>query len=184
MISQGHPHDHLNMLTIKKCSEFESFPNEGLFAPELERLHIEEMEKLKSMPKRMAALLPSLTSMEINYCPGVELSERCLPSNLKEMSLLNCSKLVASLKGAWGTNPSLESLSIKEEDMECFPDEGLLPLSLIELYIDNCPNLKKFDNKGLCHLSSLREMVIRVNSPQYFLIFSSPLSSCNNFLYI
>jgi len=32
MISQSHPHGHLNCLSITNCSEFESFPNEGLFA--------------------------------------------------------------------------------------------------------------------------------------------------------
>ncbi|XP_068491379.1 putative disease resistance RPP13-like protein 1 [Phaseolus vulgaris] len=161
MITQGHPHGHLRSLTIKKCSEFESFPNEGLFAPQLQIFNIEELEKLKSMPKCMCALLPSLTYLRINNCPGVELSERCLPSNLKEMSLLNCSKLVASLKGAWGTNPSLEYLCIEEKDVECFPGEGLLPVSLTQLYIQHCPNLKKLDYKGLCHLSSLQTMFIQ-----------------------
>ncbi|ESW05616.1 hypothetical protein PHAVU_011G194900 [Phaseolus vulgaris] len=162
MISQGHRHDHLNMLTIKKCCQFESFPIEGLFAPQLETLYIEEMEKLKSMPKRMSALLSSLNYLEINNCPRVELSEGCLPLNLKYISLLNCFKLVASLnKGVWGTNPSLESLFIGKVDVECFPDEGLLPLSLTELRINDCPNLKKLDYKGLCHLSSLQTMFIR-----------------------
>jgi len=46
MISQEHPHDHLNKLAIIKCSEFESFPNEGLSAPELQEFHIIKLEKL------------------------------------------------------------------------------------------------------------------------------------------
>jgi len=161
MISQAQPHYHLNFLRIANCSKFESFPNEGLFAPELERFYIDGLDKLKSMPKRMSALLPYLTSMEIHNCPGVELSDRCLPSNLKDMSLLNCSKVVATLKRAWGTNPSLEYLSIQEEDVECFPSEDLFPLSLTRLRINDCPNLKKLDYRGLSHLSSLREMVIK-----------------------
>jgi len=158
MISQGKCHHHLKSLKIEKCSQFQSFPNEGLFAPELKIFFIERLEKLKSMPKRMSTLLPSLNQLNINNCPGVELSEGCLPSNLKEMNLWNCSKLVASLKGAWGTNPSLECLHIAEMDVEFFPGEGLLPLSLTRLIIDNCRNLKKLDYKGLCHLSFLQKL--------------------------
>ncbi|XP_068491491.1 putative disease resistance RPP13-like protein 1 [Phaseolus vulgaris] len=161
MILQRHPHSHLKNLTIKKCCEFKSFPNKGLFAHELETFHIEDLAKLKSMPELMSTLLPSLNHLEINNCPRVELSKRCLPSNLKELSLSNCSKLVASLnKGVWGTNPSLESLSIGKDDVECFPGEGLLPLSLTSLYIKDCLNLKKLDYRGLCHLSSLQKLGI------------------------
>jgi len=161
MISQGHPHGHLNSLTIKKCSEFESFPNEGLLAHELKRFCIKGLEKLKAMPKRMSALLPSLNNLYISDCPGVELSDGCLPLNLKRISLLNCSKLVASLnKGVWGTNPSIQSFCIGKEDVECLPGEGLLPLSLTNLDIIDCPNLKKLDYRGLCHLSSLKTMLI------------------------
>ncbi|KAK8464365.1 hypothetical protein PHAVU_011G191532 [Phaseolus vulgaris] len=150
MISQGHPHRHLKNLSIQHCSEFESFPNEGLFALQLESFYIKGLEKLKSMPKHISALLPSLHFLNIMDCPGVELSEGCLPSNLKHISLWNCSKLVASLKkGVWRTNPSIESLSFKEEDVECFPDEGLLPLSPTNLEIRDCPKLKKLDYKGL-----------------------------------
>ncbi|XP_068490367.1 putative disease resistance RPP13-like protein 1 isoform X2 [Phaseolus vulgaris] len=161
MISQGHFHGHLKGLTIKKCSEFESFPNEGLFAHELKRFWIEGLEKLKAMPKRMCTLLPSLNELYISNCPGLELSEGCLPLNLKHISLLNCSKLVAALKkGFWGTNPSIQSLSIGKEDVECLPGEGLLPVSLTKLQIIDCPNLKKLDYRGLCHLSSLKTMLI------------------------
>jgi len=162
IISQGHPHRHLKGLSILHCSEFESFPNEGLFAPQLERFCIAKLKKLKSMPKFMSALLPSLNNLDINNCPGVELSDGCLPLNLKHISILNSSKVVASMKkGVWGTNPSIESLSIQNEDVECFPDEGLLPVSLTKLHIQDCPNLKKLDYTGLYHLSSLQELVLQ-----------------------
>ncbi|XP_027910372.1 putative disease resistance protein At3g14460 [Vigna unguiculata] len=159
-ILQGHPHNHLNSLIIEKCSQFESFPNEGLFAPQLLRIFIMGSEKLKSMPKRMCAHLPSLDHMIIDDCPGVELCEGCLPSNLKELRIFNCSKFVASLKEALSVNPSLQVLKISSEDIEYFPDEGLLPLSLTKIEIHDCPMLKKLDYRGLCHLSSLRELII------------------------
>jgi len=108
----------------------------------------------------MSILLPSLNYLSIRSCPEVELSEGCLPSNLKEMCLWCCSKLVASLKGAWGTNPSLKVLNIHNVDVECFPGEGLLPLSLANLHIYDCRNLKKLDYKGLCHLSSLQTLLL------------------------
>ena len=162
MISQALPHCHLKTLRIEKCSEFESFPNEGLFAPLLEKFSIEELKKLKTMPKCMSALLPSLNDLEIKNCPGVELSDGCLPLKLKHISPLNCSKLVSSLKkGVWGTNPSIESLIIEKVDVECFPGESLLPLSLTVLRIIDFPNLKKLDYRGLCHLSSLQTMFIQ-----------------------
>jgi len=161
IISQGHPHRHLKSLRIRKCSEFELFPDEGLFAPQLETFLIEGLEKLKSMPKRMSSLLLSLNYLKINNCPGVELSDECLPLNLKHIHLLNCSKVVASLKkGVWGTNPSIESLSIQKEDVECFPDEGLLPVSLTRLHIKDCPNLKKLNYRGLYHLSSIQKLLL------------------------
>ena len=73
------------------------------------------------------------------------------------MKLDTCSKLlIASLKYAWGINTSLNRFSIINMDVESFPDEGLLPVSLTYLHISGC-NLKKLDNKGLCHLSSLEE---------------------------
>jgi len=158
MISQGHPHNHLKSLKIERCSEFESFPNEGLFAPQLETFRIEGSDKWNSMPKNMSVLLPSLNHLYIANCPVLEWSDGCLPSNLKVMRLFNCFKLLASLKGAWGTNPSLEFLYIGKVDVEFFSGEGLLPLSLTELIISDCPNLKKLDYRGLCLLSSLEKL--------------------------
>jgi len=112
MISQEHPHSHLKILEIIECSELKSFSNEGLFAPQLETFEIRGLKKWKSMPKHMSALLPSLHRLLIIDCPGVELSEECFPSNIKEIYLWNCSKVVGSLKGVWGTNPSLKFLRI------------------------------------------------------------------------
>ena len=160
-ILQGHPHNHLKWLIIENCSQFESFPNEGLFALQLLRICIIGAEKLKSMPKRMCAHLPSLDLMIIDDCPRVEFSEGCLPSNLKKLHIFNCPKLVASLKEALSGNHSLLVLRISGEDIESFPDEGLLPLSLTKIEIHNCPMLKKLDYRGLCHLSSLQELIIR-----------------------
>ncbi|KAL2335689.1 hypothetical protein Fmac_016902 [Flemingia macrophylla] len=97
-----------------------------------------------------------------NYCPQVEMfSDGSLPSNLKRMNLSNCSKVIASLKGSLAANSSLEILSIWKVDVESFPDEGFLPLSLTSLDINFCSNLKNLNYKGLSHLLSLEKLKIQ-----------------------
>jgi len=54
-------------------------------------------------------------------------------------------------------------LYIQNLDVESFPDEGLLPLSLKRIQIDKCRNLLNFYNKGLCQLSSLEELSLGNN---------------------
>jgi len=154
-ISEDHTHNHLKEMIIRECSQFESFPIEGLSAPHLQRIHISGVENLKSLPERMQILLPSLNKLLIIECPQVEMfPDGGLPSNVKEVSLSSL-KLMTSMIETLDANTCLESLSIRNVDVECFPDEGFLPRSLTSLVIQNFPNLKRLDYKGLCHLSSL-----------------------------
>ncbi|XP_020204209.1 putative disease resistance protein At3g14460 [Cajanus cajan] len=174
-ISQTRCHNHLRDLQI--CGHHSSelnlenpfasvatealFPSEGLSAPSLKRLSIQRLENLKLLPQRMQVLLQSLDELGIEDCPNVELlPDGGLPSNLKRMDLSNCSKLIASLKGALRHNTSLEVLFIERVDVKFFPGDVFLPLSLTSLYIYGCPYLKQLDNKGLCHLSSLTSLYI------------------------
>jgi len=138
MITQDHVHNHLEDMTIEKCPKFES------------------------LSTNMHMLLPSLSDLHIKDCPKLEsFPEGGLPSNLKFMTLNNCSRLlVGSLKGALRDNPSLESLYIDKVDVECFPDEGLLPLSLTQLTISDSPNLQKLNYKGLYELLSLKSLTL------------------------
>ncbi|XP_027915942.1 putative disease resistance protein At3g14460 [Vigna unguiculata] len=153
-ISHEHTHDHLKYLIVEKCPQFESFPSEGLSAPWLQGIEIRGAKNLKLLPKHMQTLLPSLTDLHIIDCPQVEMFPDGFPSNVKYVSLSSL-KLIASLSEILETNTCLKSLSIEKVDVECFPDEVLLPRSLTSLCICDCPNLKKMDYKGLCHLSSL-----------------------------
>ncbi|RDX73958.1 putative disease resistance protein, partial [Mucuna pruriens] len=99
--------------------------------------------------------------LDIKDCPKVQsFNDGSLPSNLKEMCLNNCSKLIASLKRALGANPLLKIMEVGKLDMEAFPKEGLLPLSLTCLQINEIEDLKSVDYKGLCSLSSLKELFI------------------------
>nr|AAK61318.1 NBS-LRR resistance-like protein J78 [Phaseolus vulgaris]AAK61322.1 NBS-LRR resistance-like protein J78 [Phaseolus vulgaris] len=132
-ISQEYAHNHLTCLYINDCRRFKSF----LF------------------PKPMQILFPSLTELYILNCREVELfPDGGLPLNIKRMSL-SCLKLIASLRDKLDPNTCLQTLSIRNLEVECFPDEVLLPRSLTSLQVRWCPNLKKMHYKGLCHLSSL-----------------------------
>jgi len=127
---------NLQTLTIKGCSVLESFSDEG-FPQNLQTLEIKDCPRLKSFPGGG------------------------LPSNLKNLTISNCSRLVGSLKGAFTDSSSLEWLWIKKVDIKCFPNEGLLPLSLTYLSISDCPNLEKLDSKGLHQLSSLQILYLK-----------------------
>ncbi|XP_027925354.1 putative disease resistance RPP13-like protein 1 [Vigna unguiculata] len=154
-VSQEHAHNHLKVLRIGDCPQFESFPSEGLSAPRLQIISIRGAESLKLMPKRMQFLLPSLTDLVIIDCPKVEMfPDEGLPSNLKKMSLSSL-KLIASLRDTLDANTCLESLIVEKLDVESFPGEVLLPRSLTTLHIRFCPNLKKLDYNGLSHISSV-----------------------------
>ncbi|KAL2326249.1 hypothetical protein Fmac_025307 [Flemingia macrophylla] len=159
MILQGHTHNHLKNLEIRECPQFESFPSEGLSAPNLETLVIEGLENLTSLPRGMDILLPCLTWMYIVDSPQLEFfSNEGIPSSVKRMHLSCRSKLLTSLKGASGPNPSLDMLSVRGVDAESSPDERLLQPSLTFLGIECSPYLKRLDYKGLCRLSSLKEL--------------------------
>jgi hypothetical protein len=111
----------------------------------------------------MHTLLPSLTLFHINTCPRVEsLPEGGFPSNLRNIGVINCEKLFAGRMG-WGLQklPSVRDLKIggKSEDVESFPEPGLLPSCLTSLSMYSFPNMKSLDKRGLQHLTSLQELV-------------------------
>ena len=128
---------------------------------DLEDLIISKCPKLESLPANMHVLLPSLWMLQITDCPRLKLlPNEGLPPELEEMELINCSRLVGSLKGAFTDSSSLKSLEISKLDAEGFPDEGLLPPSLTHLTITDSPNLEELDYKGLSQLSSLRSLTL------------------------
>ncbi|KAL2979506.1 hypothetical protein AAZX31_13G176300 [Glycine max] len=156
----------LRGLDIGKCPNLQRI-SQGQAHNHLQTLYAIECPQLESLPEGMHVLLPSLDRLHIDDCPKVEMfPEGGLPSNLKEMALCGGSyKLMSSLKSALGGNHSLEYLSIGVLDVECLPEEGVLPHSLVTLEIRYCPDLKRLDYKGLCHLSSL-ETLFLTNCPR------------------
>ena len=162
-ISQENKHFRLTSLSIGECPKFGSFPNGGLSAPRLQHFYLSKLEKLKSLPECMQILLPSLYKLSINDCPQlVSFTARGLPSSIKNLLLIKCSNLlINSLKWAFPTNTSLSYMYIQETDVESFPNQGLIPLSLTTLNITGCQNLKQLDYEGLDHLPSLSSLTLK-----------------------
>jgi len=154
----------LRNLIIHDCPNFASFLKEGLFAPNLEEFQITKCRSLQSLPDKMHILLPSLEELHIEDCPEVEsFPEGGLPSNLNTISISNCDKLFARrLRWDLQNLPSVRRFQVvgQSEDVESFPDEGLLPATLSHLHIEGFPNLKSLDKKGLQHLTALEELKI------------------------
>nr|AAR19098.1 NBS-LRR type disease resistance protein Hom-F [Glycine max] len=151
----------LKELQIWECPNLQRI-SQGQALNHLETLSMRECPQLESLPEGMHVLLPSLDSLWIKDCPKVEMfPEGGLPSNLKSMGLYGGSyKLISLLKSALGGNHSLERLVIGGVDVECLPDEGVLPHSLVNLWIRECGDLKRLDYRGLCHLSSLKTLTL------------------------
>ncbi|XP_022745606.1 putative disease resistance protein At3g14460 isoform X2 [Durio zibethinus] len=157
----------LNSLLINRCPNLISFQiEEGLSATNLRRIVLSDCENLKSFPEHMHSLFPSLKELEIIDCPEIESFPReGLPSKLKQIYIIRSEKLIAGMmRREWSLQTLLsltrfEILSEKSE-IECFPDEHLLPSSLIHLALFKFPNLKLLDGKGFQHLTSLRKLQI------------------------
>jgi hypothetical protein len=92
------PQYHLVALKIiiQNCSKLESFPEEGLHAPNLTSFSVLNCGKLYSLPKKRSQL-SSLKTLNIENCPEIEsFPQGGLPSNLNEICIEGCDKLIAS----------------------------------------------------------------------------------------
>ncbi|XP_011047693.1 PREDICTED: putative disease resistance protein At3g14460 [Populus euphratica] len=107
----------------------------------------------------MHSLLPSLEELELISLPQLDFfPEGGLPSKLNSLCIQDCIKLkVCGLQ-------SLTSLShflfVGKDDLESFPEETMLPSTLVTLKIQDLRNLKSLDYKGLKHLTSLSKLEI------------------------
>ncbi|KAK8714296.1 hypothetical protein V6N13_149489 [Hibiscus sabdariffa] len=154
----------LDSLDIRSCQNLISFRIEdGLSFTNLTDLELESCTSLKSLPEQMNSVFPSLEHLQISYCPEIESVPKAgLPSKLKRISIYGSDKLMGSLisrRREWSlqTLPSLTSFSFwcSKLEMECFPDEHMLPSSLTFLYISGLGNLERLEWTGLQHLTSL-----------------------------
>ncbi len=154
----------LTLLVIRNCPNFVSFPSGGLCAPNLTQVTIINCKNFKSLPERMHTLLPSLVALLLSWCPELEsFPDGGLPSNLKTLDIYYCDKLF-SHRMEWGLQGlhSLKSFHIhtKQIEVESFPEETLLPVTLTSLAISSFPNLESLNSKGFQHLISLERLAI------------------------
>ncbi|XP_057499127.1 putative disease resistance protein At3g14460 [Actinidia eriantha] len=149
-------------VSIMDCRSMVSFPQGGLPAPNLRRFYLWWCLKLKVLPEQMQTLFPTLESLELRDCPEIEsFPDGGLPSNLRELRISNCKKLV-DRRREWGLQrlPSLRDFELGgDEDVgDSFPEDGLLPSTLTILSIWYLSNLKSLNKRGfqlLCSLKSL-----------------------------
>ncbi|XP_048330872.2 putative disease resistance protein At3g14460 [Ziziphus jujuba] len=147
----------LTIIELGDCPELVSFPQGGLHAPNLKEFDIQDCEKLRSLPKHMNNLLPSLQSLSIWNCPQREpFSGSPLPSHLFKLQITESDKLFPSRR-QWDLQ-KLTSFSIYVLDSS--PEEGLLPTTRIRLTIHWLPHLKALNGKAFQPLSSLEELHI------------------------
>ncbi|XP_065879908.1 putative disease resistance RPP13-like protein 1 isoform X2 [Euphorbia lathyris] len=175
----------LSEFLIGTIMDMESFPEEKLLPSSLTSLTISSYKNLKSLNYNGLQCLISLRELTIKNCPSLtELPQllpslvklvifNCqelgsfpaggLPSNLESLVVQRCRKLIAC-RLQWGLErlPSLSNLTIgKDENVESFPEEMLLPCTLTSLKIKEFKNLSSLNYRGIQHLSSLRKLKIK-----------------------
>ncbi|XP_039687700.1 putative disease resistance RPP13-like protein 1 isoform X2 [Medicago truncatula] len=132
----------------------------------LERLSIKGWHS-SSLPFSLH-LFTKLHYLYLYDCPELEsFPMGGLPSNLRELVIYNCPKLIGS-REEWGLfqlNSLIEFVVSDEfENVESFPEENLLPPTLEYLNLHNCSKLRIMNKKGFLHLKSLKYLYI-INCP-------------------
>lgn len=154
----------LKFFKLTSCPKFVSFPQGGLPAPNMDEFHIEDCKNLRSLPENMTTLLRSLQSMSLISCPELFSFPACgLPPSITKLKVYWCNKLFTN-RFQWDLQ-RLTSLTFLEiigvdEELESFPEDGLLPITLIDLHIRFFPHLKSLNGKAFKHLVSLKRMSI------------------------
>ncbi|KAI8024734.1 putative disease resistance protein [Camellia lanceoleosa] len=156
----------LESISIFDCNSMVSCLQEALHASNLKTFQVFHCKKLKLLPEGMHSHFPSLEELIIWNCPEIEsFPEGGLPSNLRQLQIWGCKKLV-DCRREWGLQrlPSLREFTFgggkyKEEDdtvLESFLEEALLPLTLTSLLIKYLKNLKSINYQSFQHLTCLK----------------------------
>ncbi|KAM6567913.1 hypothetical protein CsatA_027041 [Cannabis sativa] len=167
LVSDGQSLEELTYLGIRNCGSFVSFPNGGLIAPKLSEFEIINCPKLKWLPEKMTSF-SALERLEMRNCPLIEtFPEGGLPVSLSCLCITYF--VLLRMEWNWKTLPHLTTLIIdgygNEEDMESFPEEGLLPPTITHLGICYFAKLRGLDKNGLSQLTSLQTLYI-TNCPE------------------
>ncbi|EOA32201.1 hypothetical protein CARUB_v10015458mg [Capsella rubella] len=152
----------LQSLEIRDCPNLETFPQGGLPTPKLSSMLLSNCRKLRALPEKLFGLT-SLLSLFIIKCPQIEtIPGGGFPSNLQTLCINLCDKLTPRIE--WGLRDleNLRNLEIEggNEDIESFPDEGLLPKGIFSLRISRFGSLKTLNRKGFEDTKALETMEI------------------------
>ncbi|XP_062114638.1 putative disease resistance protein At3g14460 [Humulus lupulus] len=163
-MSDGQCHEltFLSSLEIRDCHRFVSFPNGGLIAPKLAYFRIMYCPNLKWLPEKMASL-SSLKTLTIKNYPLIEtFPEGGPPISMSSLEISYRKFLV--MKWNEQTLPHLRDVTIRGEgeDIESFPEEGLLPATITSLDIHFFQELESLDKNGLGQLKFLE--VLKISS--------------------
>lgn len=148
----------LGDLEVSDCPNLKHFTGIGLLAPNLKSFSVSNCWSLELLP-----VLTSLETLTLSHCPNLmSFQNGSLPPMLRSLFIMNCDHLTPQMN--WGLNEmdSLTSLKITGgcSDVKSFPEEGLLPASLISLQVIKFPELETLDLRGLQLLTSLRTLEI------------------------
>ncbi|KAK1553030.1 hypothetical protein Q3G72_027499 [Acer saccharum] len=155
-------HKSLEKLQIRDCPKLLSFPEGGLRTPNLITIVLCNCKNLKVLPEHLHKLT-TLLRLDIEACPELEsIPEGGLPCNLNYIRISSCDKLTPRTE--WGML-KLENLDYFEieggcRDLESFPEQNLLPSSIIKLRISKLENLEFLDYRGIQQLRSLETLMI------------------------
>ncbi|KAK2639233.1 hypothetical protein Ddye_027028 [Dipteronia dyeriana] len=131
----------ITLTRLEICNDFASFPKGG-FPNSNFTLVIERCEKLEALPSE----IHTLSSLEINDCPNMSLSEEGLPTKLSLLAIKSLKQYKALMQTGFHNFTSLTRLSIfGKPDGESLQEEDMtitLPRSLTMLSIEEFPKLK------------------------------------------
>ncbi|KAK7323345.1 hypothetical protein VNO77_26815 [Canavalia gladiata] len=113
-------------------------------------------------------LFSNLHSLTLHDCPQLDsFPGNGLPLSLSRLLVEKCPKLIAS-RNEWSLFKlySLKEFTVTDEfeNVVSFPEENLLPPTIIHLRLKDCSKLRIMNYKGFFHLKSLQSLTI-MNCP-------------------
>ncbi|KAK8557963.1 hypothetical protein V6N13_050313 [Hibiscus sabdariffa] len=151
----------LEFLEIKCCPKLSFFLEDEFQAPNLRSVGFYNCVSLKSVQSILS--FESLQTLYIDKCPALEsFPTEGLPSGLIALSISFCDKMTPHKGWKLDKLHSLGHFQIEGgcEELESFPEEGLLPTNLTSLSISGLLNLISLDGEGLQKLTSLHSLGI------------------------